>query len=102
MLRRSSGGLDVLNEARVEYSIPVTRVTYHVEGLYAFGDLISLSELLAEMKPQMIEPAWEAAYTARHAYPNGLPLRNVTLLLFGTEDPLRYILTWPSMIHVSR
>ena len=59
--KKSGAHLDVVNEARKTFSVPLSRVSYHINGSFAFGDLVRLNELIIELKPQMVSGIFKLA-----------------------------------------
>jgi hypothetical protein len=53
--KRIGAQLEVLNDAKKSFSVPISRVTYHINGTFAFGDLLRLNEILGDLKPIQVE-----------------------------------------------
>eukprot|EP01041_Mallomonas_annulata_P011008 gene11008-22997_t len=60
--QREGAHVKVMNDAKKVFSIPLSRLTYHIDGKYAFGDLLRLDELLLDLKLSMVEKVWEELY----------------------------------------
>ena len=58
--RRSSGGtVEAVNDARLTFTIPTSRVSIHIPGKFEFGDLLRLQEMLDDLRPNQVERIWE-------------------------------------------
>ena len=79
--------LDVLNDAKKSFSVPITRVTYHINGTFAFGDLLRLNEILADLKPIQIERLWESSIGLNN--PPVFNLKYISKQIFGSTDAVR-------------
>jgi hypothetical protein len=79
--------LDVLNDAKKSFSVPITRVTYHINGTFAFGDLLRLNEILADLKPIQIERLWESSIGLSN--PPVFNLKYISKQIFGSTDAVR-------------
>ena len=63
MTQRTRDSITVQNEAKRVHNVALNRVVYRIKGSYAFGDLLRLTEQLFELRPQMVEIAWEHAHS---------------------------------------
>lgn len=84
--KRSGAQLEVLNDAKKSFSVPISRVTYHINGSFAFGDLLRLNEILGDLKPIQVERLWESSFGQKSLECN---LRYVSKQIFGSTDPVR-------------
>lgn len=78
--------LDVLNEARKAFSVPVSRVTYVIQGSFLFTDLLRLEGLLGSVSVSQAQAIWEVV-RARNG--TGVRLEEASDILFGNRDPTR-------------
>jgi hypothetical protein len=85
--KRVGAHLDVLNDARKSFSVPISRVTYHINGTFAFGDLLRLNEILGELKPIQVERLWELSFGQNN--PAVCNLLYVSKQIFGSTDAVR-------------
>jgi hypothetical protein len=89
--QRVGAHLEVLNDAKKAFSVPLSRVTHHINGSFAFGDLLRLTEVLAEMKPIQVERLWEASFDQPNAPP--CTVAAVSRAVYGSADPVRLFVT---------
>ena len=87
--------LKVQNEARKFFSVPFTRVTYVIDGSYAFGDLLRLHEILQELKLHMLENIWEKLYFDNSYLRN---ISDISILAFGNAGPINLFITHRLML----
>jgi len=87
--------LKVQNEARKYFSVPFTRVTYVIDGTYAFGDLLRLHEILQELKLHMVENIWEKLYFDNTYFRN---LSDISVLAYGSSGPIHLFVTHRLML----
>jgi len=96
--KRSGAHFDVLNEAKKSFSVPLHRISYHINGNFAFGDLLRLNELIIELKPQMVERCWEATYgsTSPQYFTSldavgerSVNLSSISSIVYGNDNPVR-------------
>lgn len=87
--------LEVLNEAKRTIKVPITRVTHHIKGSFAFGDLLRLNEILSDLKPNQVERLWEASYGQKDAAVCSLPY--ISKQIFGSSDAVRTFATMKLM-----
>lgn len=85
--KRSGAYLDVLNDARKSFTVPISRVTYHINGSFAFGDLLRLNEILGDLKPIQVERLWESSFGQKH--PAVCNLNYISKQIFGSTDAVR-------------
>ena len=85
--KRVGAHLDVLNDAKKSFSVPISRVTYHINGTFAFGDLLRLNEILGDLKPIQVERLWEASFGQTN--PAACTLKHVSKQIFGSTDAVR-------------
>jgi hypothetical protein len=79
--------LEVRNDAKKSFSVPISRITYHINGSFAFGDLLRLNEILGELKPIQVERLWES--TTGQTNPNVCNLMYISKQMFGSTDAVR-------------
>ena len=58
--KRKGPELEVLNNALMEFSVSVSKVTYLIEGLYSFDDLVNLNNALGDQKLEQVEGLWNS------------------------------------------
>lgn len=46
--------IPVMNDARKTFSVPMSRITYHINGTFVFGDLLRLTEIVADLRPMQV------------------------------------------------
>lgn len=85
--KRVGAHLDVLNDAKKSFSVPISRVTYHINGTFAFGDLLRLNEILGDLKPIQVERLWEASFGQTN--PAVCNFRYISKQIFGSTDAVR-------------
>lgn len=85
--KRVGAHLDVLNDARKSFSVPISRVTYHINGTFAFGDLLRLNEILGDLKPIQVERLWESSFGQNN--PAVCNLMYISRQIFGSTDAVR-------------
>ena len=85
--KRVGAHLDVLNDAKKSFSVPISRVTYHINGTFAFGDLLRLNEILGDLKPIQVERLWEASFGQTN--PAICDFRYISKQIFGSTDAVR-------------
>jgi hypothetical protein len=85
--KRVGAHLDVLNDARKSFSVPISRVTYHINGTFAFGDLLRLNEILGDLKPVQVERLWESSFGQNN--PAVCNLLYISKQIFGSTDAVR-------------
>lgn len=85
--KRVGAHLDVLNDARKSFSVPISRVTYHINGTFAFGDLLRLNEILGDLKPIQVERLWESSFGQSN--PAVCNLQYISKQIFGSTDAVR-------------
>ena len=85
--KRTGAYLDVLNDARKSFTVPISRVTYHINGSFAFGDLLRLNEILGDLKPIQVERLWESSFGQKH--PAVCNLNYISKQIFGSTDAVR-------------
>ena len=86
LVNTKEGGLvKVVNEARKLFKVPFSRLTYHIEGKYAFGDLLRLEELLQELKLPMVEAIWHACLNDKK---NLVSFNEISEIIWETSDPI--------------
>ena len=85
--KRVGAHLDVLNDAKKSFSVPISRVTYHINGTFAFGDLLRLNEILGDLKPIQVERLWEASFGQTN--PAICDFQYISKQIFGSTDAVR-------------
>lgn len=93
--KRTGAHLEVLNDARKAFSVPISRVTHHINGSFAFGDLLRLTEMLGEMKPIQVERLWEAMFDQIN--PSVCNIATISKQIYGSTDPVRMFVSMKLM-----
>lgn len=92
--QREGAHLKVMNDAKKIFSIPFSRLTYHIDGNYQFGDLLRLDELLLDLKQNMVERVWEKTYaysSSSNQKSTAIKIYNfeeISSLIWGVKDPV--------------
>ena len=82
--------LDVMNQARKTFSVPISRVTYVVQGSFVFADLLRLEGTLGSVSVAQAQTVWEIL-TARNATDISTDVwaEEASDILFGSRDATR-------------
>ena len=88
--KRIGANLEVSNDARKVFSVSISRVTHHINGSFAFGDLLRLTEMLGEMKPIQVERLWESSFSSNRT---PCTIASISKQIYGSTDPVRMFVT---------
>ena len=88
--KRIGYNLEVSNDARKVFTVSISRVTHHINGTFAFGDLLRLTEMLGEMKPIQVERLWESSFASNR---NPCSIATISKQIYGSTDPVRMFVT---------
>ena len=88
--KRIGANLEVSNDARKVFTVSISRVTHHINGSFAFGDLLRLTEMLGEMKPIQVERLWESSFSSNRT---PCSIASISKQIYGSTDPVRMFVT---------
>lgn len=82
--------IEVVNDAKKSFSVPLSRVTYHINGTYQFGDLLRLNDILFDLKAAQAERVWEEACSRSTDSSNiHLNISYVCERVYGVVEPIK-------------
>ncbi len=82
--------IEVVNDAKKSFSVPLSRVTYHINGTYQFGDLLRLNDILFDLKAAQAERVWEEACSRSVDISNiNLNISHVCERVYGVVEPIK-------------
>ena len=92
---RRGNNIDVINETKYSFQIPLYRISCYVQGKFVFGDLLKLNEIISDGKPIHIERLWESIYTKDSPSRRNEPytIDYLCELMYGAVDPVRLFAT---------
>lgn len=85
--KKKNGYLDVINEAKKDFSISIYKISYLVTGEYTFGDLLRIKELISEFRPHQVEKLWEK--TQKQGPDSILNVTFISKFFYNSDDPIR-------------
>ena len=98
LVNRTIGAhLEVVNDAKKTFSVPLSRVTYRINGTYQFGDLLRLNDVLFDLKAAQAERVWEEACSRSMDITNiHLNISYVCERVYGVVEPIKICLLYTS------
>ena len=95
LVNRTIGAhLEVVNDAKKTFSVPLSRVTYRINGTYQFGDLLRLNDVLFDLKAAQAERVWEEACSRSMDISNiHLNISYVCERVYGVVEPIKIYAT---------
>lgn len=92
--KRKGPELEVLNNALMEFSVTVSKVTYLIEGLYNFDDLTRLTNALTDLKLEQVQ---EVRNSITEGTDSSVTIELVSQKVFGSTNKIDMYLSMKLM-----